>query len=107
MSIADVLEACTIAKISERRHFAGPRETAGMNHLSEKTTFQPEELNALKDLFDDITRQRWFDPSEGAREAFGRYLIETFPAAMYDARHHRLIVEASARAFYARRASEA
>lgn len=50
-----------------------------MDHLSEKTTFQPEELNALKDIFDEITRQRWFDPSEGAREAFGGAEQDLFP----------------------------
>ncbi|WP_119258556.1 hypothetical protein [Shinella zoogloeoides] len=71
-----------------------------MDHLFVKTAFQPEELSDLKLLFDDITSQPWFDPSDGAKEAFARYLIETFPSGAFDARKHRSVVEASARMFY-------
>lgn len=38
--------------------------------------------------------------SDGAKEAFARYLIETFPSGAFDARKHRSVVEASARMFY-------
>ena len=69
------------------------------DHLFVKTAFQPEELSDLKVLFDDITSQPWFDSSDGAREAFARYLIETFPSGAFDARKHRSVVEASARMF--------
>lgn len=73
-----------------------------MDHIFVKTAFQPEELNALRALFDDITSQPWFDLSGGAKEAFAKYLIETFPAGAFDARKHRSVVEASARMFYSR-----
>lgn len=62
-----------------------------------KTVFEPDELRALKSIFDDITAEDWFDPDQ--REAFARYLIETCPnlAAMP---RHRSVAEASARMFY-------
>ena len=73
-----------------------------MDHIFVKTAFEPEELHGLKLLFDEITAQPWFEPSDGAREAFAKYLIETFPAGAFDAKKHRSIVEASARMFYSR-----
>jgi hypothetical protein len=71
-----------------------------MDHIFVKSAFEPEELSSLKSLFDGITSQPWFDPSDGAKEAFAKYLIETFPAGAFDARKHRSVVEASARLFY-------
>ncbi|WP_439631761.1 hypothetical protein [Shinella sp.] len=73
-----------------------------MDHLFVKTAFEPEELSGLKALFDEITSQRWFDMSDEAKEAFARYLIETFPAGGFNAKTHRSVVEASARMFYSR-----
>lgn len=73
-----------------------------MDHIFVKTAFQPEELSALKLLFEEITSQPWFDLSDGAKEAFAKYLIETFPAGAFDATKHRSILEASARMFYSR-----
>lgn len=73
-----------------------------MGSVFSKGTFEPEELGALKQIFDDVTTQPWFDPSPGAREGFAKYLFETFPAVTFDARKHRSIIEASARMFYSR-----
>ncbi|MFC3073280.1 hypothetical protein [Shinella pollutisoli] len=73
-----------------------------MGSYSSKGTFEPEELGALKLIFDELTAQPWFDPSDEARESFARYLFETFPAVTFDPVKHRSIVEASARMFYAR-----
>jgi len=71
-----------------------------MHHLFVKSAFQPEELNDLKALFDDITGQPWFDKDASAKEAFARHLIRTFPAVSINIARHRSIVEASARMFY-------
>lgn len=73
-----------------------------MGSYSSKGAFEPEELGALKLIFDELTAQPWFDPSDEARESFARYLFETFPAVTFDPVKHRSIVEASARMFYAR-----
>jgi hypothetical protein len=64
--------------------------------------FQPEELGALKAIFDELTAEPWFDASEEARESFAKYLFETFPALTFDPIKHRSIIEASARMFYCR-----
>ncbi|WLR95743.1 hypothetical protein [Shinella zoogloeoides] len=65
----------------------------------QKSVFEPDELRALKAIYDDVTAEDWFDPDQ--REAFARYLIETCPdiAAM---KRHRSVAEASARIFYSR-----
>ncbi|WP_411034017.1 hypothetical protein [Shinella sp. BYT-45] len=71
-----------------------------MGSYTSKGTFEPEELGALKHLFDELTSQPWFDPSDEAKESFARYLFETFPAVTFDPVKHRSIIEASARMFY-------
>lgn len=71
-----------------------------MDHIFVKTAFEPEELDRLKSLFDEITLQPWFDQSNAAKEAFAKYLIETFPTGAFDTKAHRSVAEASARMFY-------
>ena len=73
-----------------------------MGDYSSKRTFEPDELDALKKLFDELTSQPWFEPSEDARESFAKYLFETFPAGTFDPAKHRSVIEASARMFYMR-----
>jgi hypothetical protein len=73
-----------------------------MGSFSSKGAFEPAELDALKEIFDELTTQSWFDPSDQARESFATYLFETFPAATIDPRKHKSIVEASARIFFTR-----
>jgi hypothetical protein len=73
---------------------------AGVGGYSSKGTYEPEELGALKHVFDELTSQPWFDPSDEARVSFAKYLFETFPAVVFDARKHRSIIEVSARMFY-------
>lgn len=73
-----------------------------MGNYTSKRTFEPDELGALKSIFDELTAQPWFDASDDARESFAKYLFETFPAVTFDPVKHRMIIEASARMFYAR-----
>lgn len=70
-----------------------------MHHLFVKEAYQPEELNVLRSLFDEITSQSWFDQDPATKEAFAKHLIETFPAS-FDIKKHRALIEASARMFY-------
>jgi hypothetical protein len=72
-----------------------------MERYLTKGQFEPEELDALKSVFNDITSQPWFEQSEEAKEGFAKYLFETFRAVTIDAERHRPIIEATARAFYA------
>lgn len=71
-----------------------------MGNPSFKGTFEPEELGALKQVFDEIVSEPWFNRSEENKESFARYLFETFPAVHFDPQRHRSIIEASARIFY-------
>lgn len=73
-----------------------------MGNFFTKRTFEPEELGALKSVFDYITAQPWFDPSPESKEGFAKYLFDTFPPVTFDPQRHRPIIEASARMFYSR-----
>jgi hypothetical protein len=73
-----------------------------MESYLSKGTFQPEELAALKQVFDEIVAEPWFEATEEAKEEFAKYLFETFPAVSFDPQKHRPIVEATARTFYTR-----
>lgn len=73
-----------------------------MERYLTKLSFEPEDLASLKAIFDEVTAQEWFDPSDDAKEAFAKSLIETYPAGVYDAQKHRQVVMASARMFYSR-----
>lgn len=63
--------------------------------------FEPDQLNDLKALFDELTAQPWFDTAD--KEAFAKYLIDSYPNGSFDAKRHRSAVEASARMFYSRK----
>ena len=67
------------------------------NHL------QPEELAAVKEIYDEIVAQEWFDQREDAKASFARYLIETYSISAITSERFRKIVECSARTHYSRR----
>ena len=64
-------------------------------------TFQPDELNSLKSVYNDISTQRWFTKTDEAREGFARYLLTTFPGDTLDPSRDRAAIELSARSFCA------
>lgn len=66
------------------------------------TQLQPEELSAVKQVYDDIVAEDWFDDSEDARSSFARYLIETYSIDSIEPARFRTIVEGSARMHYSR-----
>jgi len=66
------------------------------NHL------QPEELAAVKAVYDDIVRQDWFSKADEARSSFARYLIDTYSIGQIEPTRFRKIVECSARMHYSR-----
>lgn len=66
------------------------------NHL------QPEELTAVKAVYDDIVSQDWFSKTDEARSSFARYLIETYSIESIEPVRFRTIVESSARSHYSR-----
>jgi len=77
-----------------------------MGSFSSKGAFEPAELDALKEIFDELTTQPWFDPSDHAKESFAKYLFETFPAATIDPQKRKSIVVASARMFFTRESTK-
>ncbi len=72
-----------------------------MNSHPCKGAFEPEDLNSLQRIYDEITSQRWFPACPEARTTFARYLFAKFPGPTYDARRHRSAIEASVRLAYA------
>jgi len=66
------------------------------------THLQPEELLAVKRIFDDVVAQDWFDAREESRSSFARYLIETYSISQIEPTRFRKIVEWSARSHYSR-----
>lgn len=66
------------------------------------TQLEPDELSAVKLIFDDIAAQEWFDKSEEARSSFARYLIDTYSISQIEPARFRKIVECSARMHYSR-----
>jgi hypothetical protein len=67
------------------------------NHL------QPEELTAVKDIYDAIVAQDWFDRREESRASFARYLLDAYSISAITAPRFRSIVECSARWNYGKR----
>jgi hypothetical protein len=65
---------------------------------------QPEELAAMRDVFDDVASQPWFSRDPSARKSFAKYLLENFPDGSYDPVMDRPLIEASARKFFSRQA---
>lgn len=76
-------------------------EGSTMNSHPRQGAFQPEELDALQSIYDEITAQSWFPDLPEAREDLAKYLFETFPSPTYDADRHRSDIEASVRLYYA------
>lgn len=67
------------------------------NHL------QPDELSAVKDVYDDIVSQEWFDQCDESKASFARYLIDTYSISAITSERFRKIVECSARTHYSRK----
>ncbi len=67
------------------------------NHL------QPDDLAAVKDIYDEIVSQEWFDQREESKASFARYLIDAYSISMIESARFRKIVECSARTHYSRR----
>ncbi|MCR6502000.1 hypothetical protein MUO32_23475 [Shinella sp. CPCC 101442] len=63
-----------------------------MGSYTSRGTFQPEELVALKTVFDELTAEPCFEASDEARESFAKYLFEMFPAMTFNPIKHRSII---------------
>jgi hypothetical protein len=63
---------------------------------------EPEALAKLKNAYDEVVGQDWFDATPAMKDEFARYVIETVPGDEMDEAKIRQIIELSARMFYAR-----
>lgn len=63
---------------------------------------QPEDLNAMREVFDDVASQPWFSRDPAARKSFAKYLLENYPDGSYDPVMDRPVIEASARKYFSR-----
>ncbi|MDX3977008.1 hypothetical protein [Shinella sp.] len=86
-----------------KRAHTSERAVAEKETTVHPTYLQPEELQAVKAIFDDIVEQDWFDGSENARTSFARYLVETYSISSIKPIRFRKIAEASARMHYSRK----
>jgi hypothetical protein len=62
--------------------------------------YQPEELDAMKEVFEEIASEPWFSKSPDARKSFAKYLLENFPDGSYEPIKHRSVIEDAARKYF-------
>jgi hypothetical protein len=70
--------------------------------MIEQGMFEPEDLAAMRAVYEDLVSQPWFSKNPHAKEDFARYLIGAFPGGTFRPELDRPIVEAAARAQFAR-----
>lgn len=71
-----------------------------MHNMLSKTAFQPEEVQELREVYEHLTSERWFDQSPEAKKAFARHLIKVFPTVDFDPEAFRAKAEATARQYF-------
>ena len=68
--------------------------------------YQPEALTAMKEVFEEITAEPWFNKDPEAKASFAQYLLENYPDGSYDAKSHRSAIEDAARKYFGRTLSD-
>lgn len=69
---------------------------------SSSGVFQPEELSAIKHVFEEITSEPWFSRDPSAKKSFAEYLIDTYRNRTFDPARDRPMVIDVARAHFRR-----
>lgn len=64
--------------------------------------YSPEELDALRATYDEITATSWFRPTPEAKKGFAKYLFATFSAGEFNRESHQAALEKMARQHYGR-----
>lgn len=62
--------------------------------------YQPEDLSAMREVFEEVTSEPWFDRRPEARNSFAKYLLENYPDGSYDPIKHRAVIEDAARKYF-------
>ncbi|AOF92806.1 hypothetical protein [Sinorhizobium sp. RAC02] len=62
--------------------------------------YEPQDLAAMKVLFDEITSEPWFSGDPKAKKSFAKYLLENYPDGSYDPAKHRSAIEDAARKYF-------
>jgi hypothetical protein len=62
--------------------------------------YQPEELAAMRTVFEEVSSEPWFSRAPEARKAFAKYLLENYPDGSYDPVKHRSAIEDAARKYF-------
>lgn len=60
----------------------------------------PQELGAMKHVFEDVCSKEWFDPSPEAKADFAAYLKEAYSGDLFEEDLQRMIVERCGQLFY-------
>lgn len=68
--------------------------------------FEPSELASMREVFDEITSQRWFSRDPAARKAFARHLLDAYPGGTFNPVTDKPLLEATARAHYGRESGD-
>lgn len=59
--------------------------------------FRPEQFDVVKQVFDAVTSEDWFTPSQKRREQFATYLLDAYQNGLTDPFELRTLGRAAAR----------
>ena len=78
-------------------------EEKAMTFPAEATpcVIRPEQFDAIKDVYDAVTAEKWFTPSSRRREQFATYLMEAYRNGLTDPFELRTLGRAAARERFA------
>lgn len=62
--------------------------------------YQPEDLAAMKQVFEEITSEPWFSQDPDVRKSFAKHLLENYPDGSYDPVKHRSVIKDAARKYF-------
>ena len=63
--------------------------------------FHPEQFAVVKQVFDSVTSEEWFTPSEKRREQFAMYLFDAYQNGLTDPFELKTLSRAAARERFA------
>lgn len=66
-----------------------------------RCVIRPEQFDAIKDVYDAVTAEKWFTPSSRRREQFATYLMEAYRNGLTDPFELRTLGRAAARERFA------
>lgn len=66
-------------------------------HVTNKGVFGPEQFDVVKQVYDSVTSEAWFTPSQKRREEFASCLLEAYRNGLTDPFELKTLGRAAAR----------